>query len=343
MGSIVVTGIGMASSLGPSQTACAAARAGLVRPAAAAYQIEVPDDEISTQVTVYRCGGLSEASAAARLPILLARALEDLVQTAGLAAQAAPVPLLVNAPPLEDAAGRLAPALRGSPSKLELVIEHGGHAGAIKLLADASARLVEGKATQCIVAGLDSFDDPATFEQLDATRQLKTPLNGDGFIPGEGAALLLVERRQDAEARGATILAEVGPLAIRAADYSLLADDFVPTGAAWASAIRSVIDSNPGGDGDIGDIVHDYNGWSRRGREWAMAFMRAGRLFEKLNEASNSTTAECFGDVGAANAAIALCTSATALSRGYASKREILVAAASDGGQRAAAILRRIS
>lgn len=340
MSSIVVTAIGMASSLGPSTSACAAARAGLTRPDAAPYRIVVTEEGMRDQVTVYPCRGIAEEKAADRLAPLVAKAATDLCERARLGDL--PLECLLNAP-AEAAEDRLLGALPAGWSHAARTIAHRGHAGALSLLAEATELFTDAKAERCVVGGVDSFIDHDTLERLDQQRMLKTPLNGDGFIPGEGAALLLLEKRDGAERRGAPILAELGPIAIETADYTLLADDFVPTGAAWARAIERVIAQNPSAASAIGDLVHDYNGWSRRGREWALALMRVRRTHPELGETRRSTPAESFGDLGAANAAFALCTTTTALSRGYASGRETVIAAASDDGHRAAALLRAIA
>jgi 3-oxoacyl-[acyl-carrier-protein] synthase I len=338
MNSIVVTAIGMASSLGPSKSACAAARAGLSRPSVAPYRIAVSEDDARDQVTALSCRNLEQDTALERLPVLLRRASDDLLQSAVLGDDA--IPCLLNAPALDDEAPLLAsiPARSaGRPS-----IAHRGHAGVVTLLAEGRDLLTNGQAKRCLVGGVDSYIDSETLSQLDAARQLKTPLNGDGFIPGEGAAWLLIERREEADRRGATVLAELGPVTTCQANYSLVADEFIPTGAAWARAMCDALENNPAKAGLLGDIVHDYNGWSRRGREWALAFMRACRLFDGLRRARRSTAAECFGDLGAASAAFSLCTSVTALARGYASGRETLVASASQDGERAVAVLRAV-
>ena len=64
---------------------------------------------------------------------------------------------------------------------------------------------------------------------------------GRGFLPGEGAAALLLERRSDAEARGARIRATLGALACRSAkDASLEA-----RAAALRAAVAAVRPSAP--------------------------------------------------------------------------------------------------
>jgi 3-oxoacyl-[acyl-carrier-protein] synthase I len=335
--SVVVTGLGMASSLGPSRSACAAARAGLSRPEVGPYRITVTEEDMRDQVTIYPCRGIADESATARMAPLIARAAQDLTRTAGENPE--PLTCLMNVP-ATCAPTVIATALPPEWTSRSPTIGAHGHAGAIAFVAEACAKLADGRARAAIVGGVDSHIDRDLLAELDARRVLKTPRNGDGFIPGEGAAFLRLERREDAEARGAPILAELGSLAMDRAEYSFDDEDFVPTGAAWERALVRALEDNPARAGDIGDVVHDYNGWSRRGREWALALMRIRRRFAQLAEARRTTLAECFGDLGAASAAFGLCTSVTALSRGYAQGREILLAAASDDGRRAAAIVR---
>jgi 3-oxoacyl-[acyl-carrier-protein] synthase-1 len=333
--SVVITAIGMASSLGPSTCACAAARAGLTRPTAGPYRIEVTEEDARDQVTVLAHTSLAEETIAERSAFLLERAAADLDARCSL--EDAPAAWLLNAGEAGESLSHHLPQawVAGEPSTTRR-----GHAGAVSLLEKAVGLVSEGEHERCVVGGVDSYIARETLARLDAARMLKTPINGDGFIPGEAAALLLIETREAAARRGAEPLAEIGPVAQEQADYRFEDDVFVPTGAAWARAIGTALERNPASASKIGDLIHDYNGWSRRGRELAMALMRSRRAHSELEAARRSTPVECFGDVGAANGAVALCTAVVAHARGYARAEESLVVAASDDGRRAAVVLR---
>lgn len=64
--------------------------------------------------------------------------------------------------------------------------------GAAHALERAAALIAEGRAKQVIVAGVDSFLHEATLDSLVKQRRLLAPGRLDGFLPGEGAAAVLV-------------------------------------------------------------------------------------------------------------------------------------------------------
>lgn len=87
-------------------------------------------------------------------------------------------------------------------------------------------------------------DDPATASRpYDVSR--------DGFVLGEGAAALVLETLEHAEARGATIYAELVGGAVTSDAYHITAPD--PEGSAAARAMLEVIE-NAGAS--LSDVVH---------------------------------------------------------------------------------------
>lgn len=112
-----------------------------------------------------------------------------------------------------------------------------GEAAAIIRRGDADVMIAGGSEAAIVpiaVAGFNAAkalstrnDDPLTASRpFDATR--------DGFILGEGAGVLILERLEHALARGATILAEVISYAATADAYHITMPDELGTGAAKA-------------------------------------------------------------------------------------------------------------
>jgi 3-oxoacyl-[acyl-carrier-protein] synthase II len=88
-------------------------------------------------------------------------------------------------------------------------------------------------------------DDPATASRpFDADR--------DGFVMGEGSAMLTLERWDMAEARGATILAELAGFGASTDAHHLTAP--LPTGEAAAAAVTTALDDAGLSGGDIGYV-----------------------------------------------------------------------------------------
>jgi 3-oxoacyl-[acyl-carrier-protein] synthase II len=76
--------------------------------------------------------------------------------------------------------------------------------------------------------------------------------NRDGFVLGEGAGIMVLERRQDAEARGATIYGVLAGAGVTADGYHITAPD--PDGAQAARAIRLALADSGLTGSDIGHV-----------------------------------------------------------------------------------------
>jgi 3-oxoacyl-[acyl-carrier-protein] synthase II len=139
--------------------------------------------------------------------------------------------------------------MANSPTALA-AIEHGvqgplgtfaaGSISAACALDFALRRLRDGDADFMLVGGSDALST-ALVRGLPAPEQM-----GPDFIPGEGAAVLMLERKQTAVERGVTVLARIGPVglavateaasdaavqaAIRQSDQADSPDVFVSTG-----------------------------------------------------------------------------------------------------------------
>lgn len=92
--------------------------------------------------------------------------------------------------------------------------------GAAHALERAATLIAEGRAKQVIVAGVDSFLHEATLTSLIERRRLLAPGHLDGFLPGEGAAAVLVRAADEPSSgpeagmvvRGLTFAREDAPI-----------------------------------------------------------------------------------------------------------------------------------
>jgi 3-oxoacyl-[acyl-carrier-protein] synthase-1 len=211
---------------------------------------------------------------------------------------------------------------------VEIPVQHhhlcfGGHAGFVQCLQHAASLLSAGRLDGCLVGGIDSCIDPGFLRGAAAAGVLKTSANAAGFIPGEAAAFVWIERRPGdgpAALLRHTSLVENGP--------GRLSDD-PPDGAALASAIRQVL-SEP-----LVSILGDLNGDDYRAREWGNALVRL-RARHDLADVPLRIPCLAFGDTGAASGPVGLCLGAAAQSRGWLPPGVLVQWLVSDSGSRAA-------
>jgi len=343
----VITGIGLASSMGGVIPACAAARAGLTRVSDAAAAVDG-----ASPLTQHRCPALEGFSGPSRLALLAAQALADLAQ-GGPGFTAHDTAFFLNLPSPEDRPGWTANAeaadlgdelvtlLNGlSPQPVPrptLLIK--GHAGVLIAVAQAHHTLHSGSVNRCLVGGIDSLLDNATLALFHERDVLKSEDQSAGLVPGEGAVFVLLERAQDARARGTPILATLLAAEQGLEEYRYEDPNLVPTGIGLARVLTAVRDRVT--DLDATTLVSDLNGVDVRAREWGFAWLKCLHHHPSFGALELALPAISFGDTGAAAGGFGLCVALRALARGYAGGRDVLVCAGSDAGSRAAVALRK--
>jgi 3-oxoacyl-[acyl-carrier-protein] synthase II len=119
----------------------------------------------------------------------------------------------------------------------------------ITSLGEASRKLQRGEADVMIAGGSDAFQTPvmmASFSRLGAmSTRNDDPATAcrpfcntrDGMILGEGAVVMILETLDHAQARGATILAEMGGWSLTSDAYNMAAPDPSGRGAARAMTL----------------------------------------------------------------------------------------------------------
>lgn len=357
----VITGVGMASSLGfDAATACAAARAGLTRATALDYHVVDEEALEAVPVTARTMGWYTDGFAeVGRLVRLGQPAAADVVRSAGLdAATLARTPWIValadgaieglaaeadEAPPAADTSERppydalrpwiearalpgirsgLADAGRAAPARALFQ----GAAGAAVALAEARRIVREGRAPACIVGGVDALAEPRWLDALHALGWLATPAEPAGVTPGEAAAFVCVETADAARARGATVRAVLGETAV--GRVATGPDAPPPVGAVLADVIGAAL-----GGARRPSCLAGLDGGPQRATEWGRAW---SRLAASLDFADVSYPATAFGATGAASGFVAAAVAAHAFARGAAPADTAVAWAASDDGLRGA-------
>jgi 3-oxoacyl-[acyl-carrier-protein] synthase II len=178
-----------------------------------------------------------------------------------------------------------------------------GDAARIIQVGDADA-VVAGGAEACITGVATS-----AFAAMEATSAsgISRPFDArrDGFVMGEGAGVLVLEEREAAEARGATILGEVIGYGVTADAHHLTAPQ--PEGEAAAKAITFAL-----ADADISAVDVDYvnaHGTSTPLNDAAETKAIKAALGERAADIPVSSTKSAIGHLlGAAGAVEAIAT-----------------------------------
>lgn len=215
-----------------------------------------------------------------------------------------------------------------------------GHAGGIFALSHAGDLLARGDARLCLVGGVDTYLEPETLEWLDDTEQLHSDGNRYGFCPGEAAAFCLLSTRRTARELGCRPLVELAAVATAREDNRIKTDT-VCVGDGLGEVFRTLFELAPDASALVDRIVCDMNGERYRANEYGFAVLRSPRRFR--DAADFETPADCWGDVGAASGPLFVALVSEAYARGYAKGPLSVVWASSEGGARAAALLRQPS
>jgi 3-oxoacyl-[acyl-carrier-protein] synthase I len=197
-----------------------------------------------------------------------------------------------------------------------------GHAGGILALEKACQELHSGKARFCLVGGLDSLMAPERLEAIDLGGRLHSTDQNWGFTPGEGAGFCLLATGSTVREIELVPLAQVFGVAT-ARETNLLGTDTVCTGEGLTAAFRGVLDPTH----RVSHCYCDLNGEPYRANEYGFTICRTSQHFK--DPANFTAAAECWGDVGAASAVLALTLPLAAWSRGYARGPVALVWASS--------------
>lgn len=376
-GTVVITGMGMISSLGPDLTSsCAAARAGMTR----AYPLDVLDfseDQLwdNQPVVGHPVGYLTQGfTGIGRLYRLGDRAIRDLLDRASLSESIlartalyvnfsdnyyegtidsdADASAVMNLPingdtplnwreQLSQLVARLS-ARHGMPTASDMQASHsGGHVGLLEVLANAIGQIRVGRLELCIVGGIDSCIDAAQLKAAARCGVVKTATNPAGFMPGEAAAFFIVEGLEHALRRGADIIAAIDEPAISIEQCHRLSDE-PPLGEALAQAIVTSYSERRSRDEAPGFTIGDLNGDPWRASEWGYALTR---LPDSISLAGVPLLlpALSFGETGAATGAVAVCMGARGMQRGYLRADRILAWLSSENGKKGALQLGRFS
>ncbi len=216
---------------------------------------------------------------------------------------------------------------------LSALIQRGRASGAIAL--ELAARMIGDKEVQlCIIAGVDSFLSGPTLAAYEDAGRLLTSQNSNGFIPGEGAAAVLVGRPGEEKASTGPVCVGIG-----SGHETATIDSGLPLRAdGLVDAIAAATRSAGVGIGDLDFRITDSNGEQYWFKEAALALDRCLRNRKELFDIWHP--ADCIGEVGAAIGPSVFAVALHAARKSYAFGRGPLCHFSSDDGQRMAVVFR---
>jgi 3-oxoacyl-[acyl-carrier-protein] synthase-1 len=202
------------------------------------------------------------------------------------------------------------------------VVRAGRAGGAIAVEAAGAMLAAPGGPALVMVGGADSYYHPGVLAGLDRDLRLHGPGTEDGFIPGEGAAFVLLSRsRPKGDAPMAAIRRVV------TGREATVEGDAPNIGTAMTEILHALRS-----DGPIPWVVSDLNGEQDRAREWTLADIRAFGAEEVLRDEPIGE----LGDVGAATGPLFVSIVSVYFAAGCAPAREAVIVLASDGADRGA-------
>jgi 3-oxoacyl-[acyl-carrier-protein] synthase-1 len=344
---IVVSAVGMVSPVGHSAAVTfASVKAGLAR-IAESPELRIRDDRGKLMtVTCAAVTGITDGHRRyLRLFRLAVRALSQTLKSAALDhvdLDRATMHLVLAEPGRpgmdhrveQDLARKMLLAL-GLEAPLHTIVTTEGHAGIFEALGSAMSSIASGSTDRAIVGAVDGYLDELTLQWLKDTERLKSEDNPKGFVPGEAAGFLMLERQSAVAARGGRGLARLAGTGYALESHSIY-DKTPSTGAGLTGAIRSALTAS-GEEPPLSLVVCDLNGERYRANEWGLVLSRA---FES-NQAPESLwhPADCVGDCGAAAGILNTVVATLAVAQDRSRNDSALVWGASDDGQRGAAML----
>jgi len=370
---LVVTGLGMASSLGRYTAGCAAARAGIVRTSELEFLADDPLNFEAVLVNGHSCGWLTRGFAeTGRLVRLGSLALQDLftrgeadptdLADCGVVLSTATGYYLAQAHRklLEDREGSddtPADAVAEEPfeypypyaeNTIHKILRAAGVTsvpGAVHMIFEDEAALIpaleaatswirSGQVARCLVGAVDSPVDGHWLSSLARLGILKTVTQPVGLMPGEAGVFLVLEPYGLARRRAAHIHAAVRGWVVRQEPQHRFSEP-VPIGFEFARVILEACGVATAAHG----LYSSANGDSVRSAEWGVALSRL--LGEGFTPAGIVDPVASFGHVGAAHGFVALSMAAHSWVRGYGAAPTATLCLASDSGVRGAVAIGR--
>ena len=204
-----------------------------------------------------------------------------------------------------------------------------GRAAGLVALEAGLSKLAEG-VPYVLVGGVDSYLDLYLLSILDAEDRILGPQVTNGFIPGEGAAFLLLGKDQPPWQGVVGILG-----AAQGFEKGHLYSEETYKGDGLAETFGALFKDMANGF-KINSVFAGLNGENFGAKEWGVAYLRSKDRFEEQFQLEHPV--DCLGDAGAALGPILMVLAAVSLYKSYL-QGPCLVWCSSDYGTRAATLI----
>lgn len=235
-------------------------------------------------------------------------------------------------------------------------LEARGHAGLGRVLLSAREAIEQGRSEAAIVGGIASYYDPLVIDLAIEEKRIFDGESADRFIPGEGAAALVLLPARTAKSLGIEALAHVDVVATADEPSTLRippdAPEFPCRADALTAVYRAATDRLRTENRRLEWVLGDLTNEPYRANEFTLAWPRAiapggldtaGRTYREVavDEVLFQFLPFAFGDLNAATMPMAAVLALEAFARGDPDRNNCLLSGTSVGKDRAAVLLRR--
>ena len=213
-----------------------------------------------------------------------------------------------------------------------------GNTGVAELIEVASRDLSAGEVQLAIVGGVDSWIDSSSLRWLEQRARLKSPTTSAGLAPGEAGGFLLMETAARAQSRGAEILAVLQSTILDREQNAQLAGK-ISLGESLARLLARTAPLTDWSPEAPPWLIVDQNGENYRAQEWGCALTRLVEDHPGFQDPVVWYPVISVGDTGAAAGVVQTSMAMQAFRRGYAPAHQVVLLAGADAGQRSASLL----
>lgn len=236
----------------------------------------------------------------------------------------------------DDLPQKIIEQIRPHVAEMDIRILKQGNPAAFYALHHANKIIENDPAVACIIVGVDSLLNDDFLDWAEEDERLRSESEGrhQGFAPGEGCCVLLIENNGFVNGKR-PVLAHIDGIGLSNEPAPITSGKPSFANGLTQACLQAMENAQTNAD-EIKNVLCDLDGEFYRAKEWGFTDIRC---FGKIDPPRKLYhPAEYYGSVGAASAALLLCIVAS--SRGWMDGHN-LIFCSDDHGTRGAAILYR--